>query len=218
MINKLYSALYRDSGHPFDALVPSSVEDKCVAIGSPTEISDDKDRALIVWGGSDIDPSLYGHPMSSRTYTGGKRDFLEYALMRRALEVGIPIIGVCRGAQMACALAGGFLLQHVDNHGGYGHLVDTPDGRQFKVNSIHHQMMVAPKEVDHELLAWSTDQRSPEYIYRDDQLFAIPEGWKEPEFYYFPKIKGFAIQWHPEAMTPGSDATQFILEKIRERL
>jgi gamma-glutamyl-gamma-aminobutyrate hydrolase PuuD len=138
--------------------------------------------------------------------------------MRRAAEVGIPIIGVCRGAQMACALAGGYLLQHVDNHGGSGHLVDTSDGKQFNVNSIHHQMMVATEKVDHELLAWSTQQRSAKYIYRDDQEFVTPEGWKEPEFYYFPKIKGFAIQWHPEAMNQASDATRFIMEKIRERL
>lgn len=217
MINKLYSAVYRDNGYPFQSLVPEGVEEPCVTVTLPSEITDDKDCALIVWGGSDIDPRLYNHPRSSLTYTGGKRDFIEWALMQRAIEVGIPIIGVCRGAQMACAAAGGFLLQHVDNHGGSRHLVNTPDGKQFQVNSIHHQMMVAPKEVDHELLAWSTDQRSAEYIYRDDRAFKVPEDWKEPEFFYFPKIKGFAIQWHPEAMNDTSEATQFIMEKIRER-
>lgn len=211
MIKKLYSAIYRDDGYPFNAIA-----NECIAIGSPDDMTD-AEAALIVWGGSDISPSLYGHEVGSRTYPGGKRDFVEWAMMQKAIELGIPILGVCRGAQMACAAAGGYLLQHVENHAGTNHMCTTVDGREFKTNSIHHQMMVAPKEVDHELLAWSTEVRSSQYLYRQDELFAIPELWKEPEYYYFPKIKAHAIQWHPEAMDVKSNATQYILEQINAR-
>lgn len=211
-IKTLYSAMYRDDGYPFDTLTK-----ECVTVTTPDQIPEDKTAALIVWGGADISPSLYGHDESRHTWTGGKRDFMEWALMKRAVEVGIPIIGVCRGAQMACAMAGGFLLQHVENHAGGSHDVETSDNTIFKTNSIHHQMMVATEGVDHELLAWSRAQRSEQYIYKKDEVFTIPAGWKEPEFYYFPKIKGFAIQWHPEAMDVASAATQFVLEKINER-
>lgn len=211
MIKKLYSALYRDDGYPFN-----SIAKECIPIGNPEHVTD-TDAALIVWGGSDIDPKQYNHPKSSRTHTGGDRDWREWALMQQAIKIGIPIIGVCRGAQMACAAAGGFLIQHVDNHAGRMHATSTYDGRTIMTNSIHHQMMVAPKEVDHELLAWSTHQLSAKYIYKDDVAFIPPEDWKEPEFYYFPKIKGYAIQWHPEAMNIDSDATKFVLEQINER-
>jgi putative glutamine amidotransferase len=217
MINKLYSACYADNGYPFDVLLSNRDSHDVRTVVSADQIDDDKNAALIIWGGADINPQLYGHPESTRTYPGGKRDFIEWALLQRAIEVGIPIIGVCRGAQMACAAAGGYLLQHVQNHSGSNHDVTTPDGKVIKVNSIHHQMMVAEK-VDHELLAWSTHRQSEEYIYKDDKLFEIPQGWKEPEFYYFPKIKAFAIQWHPEGMRRDSEATQYVLEKIRERI
>lgn len=213
MIKKLYSALYRDSGYPFSDLLGV----KCEGIPDPEDITE-KDSALIVWGGADINPALYGHAASKRTYFGGgTRDEREWAMMKKAVSMGVPIIGVCRGAQMACALAGGHLIQDVSGHSGY-HNVTTPDGRELSVNSIHHQMMVATDKVDHELLAWSTQARSKEYIYQDDKLFEIPTGWVEPEFYYFPKIKAFAVQWHPEMMDDNEPATKYVMEKIHERI
>lgn len=214
-INHFYSAMYADDAYPFYHLNESATVEKAT---NPDEITDRKDAALIVWGGSDIDPSFYGHPESRTTFTGGRRDVIEWALMKRAIEVGIPIIGVCRGAQMACAAAGGFLIQDVTNHAGTGHRATTKEGMEFTVNSIHHQMMFAPETVDHELLAWSTAPRSAHYIFKDDKVFTPPADFVEPEFYFFPKIKAFAIQWHPEGMNHESDATKYILEKIRERL
>lgn len=218
MIKKLYSAYYSDSGFPFHKLLPDPSDTNAVVqVNSALEIND-KSAALIVWGGADINPKLYNHPESARTYPGGKRDWVEWDMMQHAIKIGIPIIGVCRGAQMACAAAGGYLIQHVDNHGGYGHTVNTVEGYQFRVNSIHHQMMYADETVDHELLAWSSTPQSPKYIYKKDEEFVPPADWKEPEFYYFPKIKGFAIQWHPEAMPENCPATNYVLEKIRERV
>lgn len=138
--------------------------------------------------------------------------------MQRAVEKGIPIIGVCRGAQMACALAGGFLIQDVNGHHGH-HDVTTYDGKTFRVNSIHHQMMV-PGDAEHVLVGWSTvnlskRQDAPYYGYMDDQLFSPPLGWREPEFLYFPKVNAYAIQWHPEMMNPECNATQYVLDYIK---
>lgn len=211
MIKTLYSALYRDNGYPFNQITR-----ECIPVSTPDEIKD-PEAALIVWGGADINPGLYDHEIGTRTYPGGRRDYMEWAMMKTAVKLGIPIIGVCRGAQMACALAGGFLIQHAENHAGSSHEVTTSDGRTFTTNSIHHQMMFAPSTVDHELLAWSTEQRSPKYLFRNDQEFVTPEDWKEPEFYYFPKIKAFAVQWHPEAMQLNCKATKYVLEQINER-
>lgn len=206
---KLYCALYGD-GYPFDALV-----DEVEAVSLPEELTD-VNSILVVWGGSDINPELYGHPRSNTTYPGGKRDVLEWALMKRAVELNIPIIGVCRGAQMLCALAGGYLLQDVRNHGGR-HLINTSDGQSIMVNSIHHQMM-EPSMTDHELLAWVERNQSPTYIWKDDQQWIPPENWKEPEFVYYTKVRGFAIQWHPEMMAEKSPANQYVLGVIKEKL
>lgn len=210
-MKKLYSALYDDNCHPFNALLanPQNVE----VVRDPDQL--ENDGALIIWGGSDINPQLYNHPAHSTTYPGGLRDRLEWSLLTRAKEIGLPIIGVCRGAQMLCAAAGGFLLQDVHNHHGH-HEVVTHDGVKFNVNSIHHQMMAGFTMIDHELVAWREGRRGAPYGYMNDQTYSPPENWKEPEFVYFRAINGYAIQWHPEMMGEESQATQYVLNYIRK--
>jgi gamma-glutamyl-gamma-aminobutyrate hydrolase PuuD len=207
----LYSAVWQDDCSPFDKLegirTTSAVRD--------VEQLERDDAMLIVWGGADIDPSMYRHPMHSTTRPGGRRDQMEWSLMIRAIEKGIPIVGVCRGAQMACAAAGGFLIQDVDGHLGQ-HDVVTNDGKTFKVNSIHHQMMV-PDDVEHELVGWSGANLSAHYGYKDDKTYLPAAGWKEPEFVYFPKIRAYAIQWHPEMMPTDSKATRYVLNYIERK-
>ena len=201
----LYSGYYPDDGYPFHTLAKDVVTAKL-----PEDIIE-PDSILVIWGGSDINPALYGHEQSLRTYPGGRRDYIEWDLIQKAIMLDIPIIGVCRGAQMLCAAAGGYLIQHVDNHTGSHHKVDTIDGTSFTVNSIHHQMMCVPEEVDHVRLAITDKPRSQRYIYQKDREH---NPVAELEAVWFPTLKGLAIQWHPEAMDDGSDATKFIMEKI----
>lgn len=215
ILKVLYSAVYGE-GYPF-----SSLADKVVGVTKPSEMIE-FDSALVVWGGADISPDLYGHPMSRRCAPyAGRRDRVEWELMREAIDMEIPIIGVCRGAQMLCAAAGGVLLQDVNNHGGYGHEVTTHDGQTFHVNSIHHQMMV-PYAVKHELLAWATTPVGAPYIWKDDKIFdpgrdSGTDNWREPEFVYFPDIDGYAIQWHPEGMKENCPATKYILDFFNKK-
>jgi hypothetical protein len=221
MFDVLYSAVYGEDGYPFHHLA-----DKIEGVVMPNEITE-QNSALVIWGGADIDPRFYNHPKSRHTGSGGTRDYLEWELLNKAVNMGIPVIGVCRGAQMLCAKAGGFLIQDVRNHAGAGHMVSTKDDKRFKVNSLHHQMMFAPKEVDHEVLAWCENPLSVKYdddngsrkeffhyIYKQDEQFVPPEGFKEPECIYFPKIKGFAVQWHPEMMYDDAVATAWIYEQL----
>lgn len=207
--------MYADDGQPFGELLKagSTVE----SVRDPSELKEG-DAGLILWGGADINPEFYKHPMHRSTHPGGLRDRLEWSLLQRAIELGMPIFGVCRGAQMLCAAAGGYLIQDVHGHHGH-HLVTTIDDHTFSVNSIHHQMMAGLEQVDHELVGWSTTRLSERYGYefKNDQQYIPAEGWKEPEFVYFPKINGYAIQWHPEAMTVDSQATQYILNYIRKK-
>lgn len=189
---KLVSALYDDAG-PFME-IPGV--DEFSVVSYPSEL--EKGDILLLHGGSDISPSLYKHSVSSMTSAydkPSKRDILEWALIQSAIQKDVPIIGICRGLQMLCAAAGGYLIQHVDNHSGY-HTVTDVDGNEFEVNSIHHQM-VYPFDVPHELVAWSTKKRSKRHIVQNevsitDQLTC------EPEAVIFPKIRAIGFQWHPE--------------------
>lgn len=203
---KLYSALY-GSFYPFDKMglfsehITAKVPDDLEAGG-----------CLVVWGGGDISPSLYGREVGRDTNasaTLSHRDHAEWELMKRAKELEMPIIGICRGAQMLCALAGGFLIQDVTNHTS-GHKVKTKEGEEFHVSSLHHQMLY-PFEVDHEMVAWS-DSLSRHYKDVNEDI-TVP---LEPEFVYFPKEKGIAIQWHPEFMRVNEIANLYVKEKVKQ--
>lgn len=204
---KLASAIYPGC-YPFDQM-ELFTEYNCVM--APNEL--DTDSALVVWGGGDISPTLYKKAVGK--FTGAdvrpsSRDIIEWRLMKRAYELGIPIIGICRGAQMLCALAGGFLIQDVKNHGRQ-HMATTDTGETFGVSSLHHQMLY-PFEVDHVLKAWSTDKLSEGHYLDVDTHRPMKV---EPEYVYFPKQKGIAIQWHPEYMNVNCDANKYVKSQIQ---
>ncbi|HZD70914.1 MAG TPA: gamma-glutamyl-gamma-aminobutyrate hydrolase family protein, partial [Actinomycetes bacterium] len=69
---------------------------------------------LVVSGGGDIDPALYGagsHPQTADVRP--ERDHAELALLQEALDKGLPVLGVCRGAQLIAVAHGGSLHQHL---------------------------------------------------------------------------------------------------------
>jgi anthranilate/para-aminobenzoate synthase component II len=224
-VRKLYSVLYGDF-YPFVSLLahvehPDREDDgfnavnnaDLIRVTSPTEVVD-PDSALIVWGGADIHPDLYKRKRSMRSGAGNypsPRDIIEWSCMDKAIELGIPIIGICRGAQMLCAKAGGYLYQDTRGHAGQDHRMVTPDGTEYIVNSLHHQML-APWDVEHKLLGWSPEKISPYY---DDEGKMV-DAPCEPELVVFPKIKGIAAQWHPEMMGPDAKATELLLKTIKE--
>jgi gamma-glutamyl-gamma-aminobutyrate hydrolase PuuD len=204
----LYSACFDSEAYPFHHLAK-----RIEVVRDPDTQMTETDAALVVWGGADINPKLYGHAKSQTTHYSDHRDLLEWACIQQAIKLGIPMIGVCRGAQMMCAAAGGFLLQDVQDHAGCSHKATTYEGDTITINSIHHQMMCGLEQVDHELLAWCSENRSGKYTWKDDQVYTPPEDFKEPEMVYFPKIKALAIQWHPEAMDICA-ATRFIYHEF----
>jgi len=83
------------------------------AAEAPDDLLDRID-GLILAGGADIDPATYGatpHPKTGATRP--ERDRFELALAHRALERGMPVLGICRGGQMLNVARGGTLHQHL---------------------------------------------------------------------------------------------------------
>jgi gamma-glutamyl-gamma-aminobutyrate hydrolase PuuD len=210
---RLFSAYY-DEKDPFDGLFAGNY--KCGVDADELE----KNDVLILWGGEDISPRIYHEKPAvhrGKSFTGAppspsRRDRIEQAFAKRAIELGVPMIGVCRGAQLMCSIAGGSLWQHVTGHNSGNHEITTYDGKKLLTNSIHHQMMRL-ENTNHKLLAWTTTPRSKVYVNEasDENVSDI-----EPEIAYFPLIKTLAIQGHPEYASPTSEFVQYCRGLVKE--
>jgi putative glutamine amidotransferase len=106
-------------------------------------------------GGPDIDPASYGaEPHPELGPVEAEMDAFELAVARQADAAGLPVLGICRGAQTLNVVRGGTLLQHVPDHRqtepGWTvtHGVEVEPGSRLarvlgagtlSVNSFHHQ-------------------------------------------------------------------------------
>jgi len=205
----LYSVIWA-CFHPLDKFFPDAQQ---VVVHGPEDITGP--GVIIFHGGEDISPTAYKKGRSR--FSGASewlspRDKRELTIMNKAIQNKLLLFGICRGAQLLCARAGGFLYQHVDNHAGEMHKVTTIDGRRFYVNSLHHQMC-APWKVQHELLAVADKQTT--ICYDEDKLVTPPA---EVEAVYYPLIHGLGAQWHPEAMDENTPQALWLKEQLEARL
>lgn len=148
---------------------------------------------LILWGGIDIDPIWYGeerHPYTQQSNL--KQDRREFIEAINAVRNKIPIIGVCRGAQLLCILNKGKLHQHTVPHKN-NHSITTKDGHNFDAPGAHHQIMVPNEKSEYELIAWNPEETS---IWTSKDTYHKEHNC--PEVIWFPKTLGLAIQPHPE--------------------
>jgi putative glutamine amidotransferase len=91
---------------------------------------------LVITGGRDVDPSAYGQPAHPTTDEPARdRDAWEFALLRRALARRLPVLGICRGAQVLNVALGGTLHQHLPDV--IGHTRHQAGNAVFTTSTIH---------------------------------------------------------------------------------
>ena len=182
--------------------------------GEPTELDLQRDQpedvvkrfdGVMLTGGGDVDPSLYGEaPHSTFHASEPGRDAFEIALIKAATNAGLPIFAICRGMQVLNIALGGTLVQDIPSMvaGALPHSVPEPrfhiahevwvaagskletlmeeklDAGTCQVNSRHHQAVktVAPD--------WEVSGTAP-----DGVVEAIEQAGD---------VFRMAVQWHPE--------------------
>jgi putative glutamine amidotransferase len=187
-----------------------------LAPGRPEDAGELLDRldALLLSGGSDVDPVLYGelpHPKLGKVIR--ERDDFELALCREALARDLPILAICRGHQVLNVATGGTLIQDIPsesmgdvdhNHDARrerwerAHDVRILDGTRLRhllhketlaVNSFHHQ---AIGDLGRGLVASAFS--------REDRVI---EAVEIPECRFV-----LGVQWHPESFWSQPDGFQ----------
>lgn len=163
------------------------------------------DAHVIVWtGGEDINPALYGakpHPTSFWS----RRDGPEVELFEAHKHSGRVFAGICRGAQLHCALNGGSLYQNVNRHGsgirGHQCTYVNENGElehDHVVTSVHHQMC-NPYTSEEPFEIWGYAR---EATFRDSEAVErrpiTEEDHPDIELLWWPKTRSFGFQGHPE--------------------
>jgi putative glutamine amidotransferase len=170
---------------------------------SADEVLDGLD-GLILSGGGDVDPELYGaperHPETQPREEA--RDPFELALAEAARRRGLPTLGICRGMQVLNVLAGGTLHQHL------GDQLDLPTHRPGPGRFGSHEVALSPGSASAAMLGDHVDVQSTHHQGIDrlgEGLIATghsPDGLVEAlEDPSQPFCVG--VQWHPEE-EPGS--------------
>lgn len=169
---------------------------------------------ILFSGGSDVDPSTYGHDVHPETTNlRPERDRGELALLRAALDRDMPMLAVCRGSQVLNVARGGDLVQHLPDVVGDEKHKQTPGvfadheveverdtklgallGERAPVKSHHHQGFGRVGEGLVET-AWAEDG-TLEALEDPSKRFAV------------------GVLWHPEE---GEDAALFraLVEEAR---
>lgn len=170
-------------------IIPNSTKDVFSYFEEPS-IS-----GIILSGGNDINPELYGEKRVNGLAVSKERDSIEKKMLEIAIKKKLPVLGICRGMQFINVFFKG-KLTNVEGHVAKNHIVKTKDG-EFEVNSYHGQGITS-KEVSPELKVFAQSGEIIEGIYHPSMLIA-------------------GIQWHPERKSPNEKVNRKILKAFLDR-
>ena len=192
-----------------DAVIRAGGEPVTLA---PRDLSADDARhvlsrfdGLLLMGGADVDPELYGQDPHPRTYGVDRRnDEFEITLCRAADELRLPTLAVCRGMQVANVAFGGTLHQHLADLDLSVEIAHGPQGFPSPPEGVEHPIDIAPGS----LLAKVLDGHAvpPAISYHHQAVDRLGAGftvsaWAEDgQVEAMEREHGWflCLQWHPE--------------------
>lgn len=164
---------------------------------------------ILLTGGEDVVPSYYGKTAdSARCETNPGRDSLEFALIRKAMELKIPILGICRGQQILNVAMGGTLVIDIpsDHPSAIIHRCEdyTKCFHHVALDKSSNLMAICRADT-----GWITSNHHQAVEKIAPGLRAVawsPDSIIEAIEYSDPSQKPFlhAVQWHPERMAAGN--------------
>ena len=159
---------------------------------------------LVFTGGADVDPALYSEVKLSTTQIDKNRDIHERLLYNNASNLGIPMVGICRGSQFLNVMNGGKLIQHASKHLGVHNIINLESGETLQhITSTHHQISVLSS--DGVALAIANQ------IEGDSEI-------EEIEAFVYPKSKCLGVQFHPEHRSEGTAEWEYFVDLVERHV
>lgn len=171
---------------------------------------------LILAGGADIDPARYDAPAHPETAgIQPDRDAYEYGLLAAGLAVDLPILAICRGAQILNTALGGTLHQHLPDK------IGTDDHRQVPGTFTGNRIAIEPGCRTADILGTATSAQchhhqalariAAELTVVGTASDGTIEAVEAPGYGFV-----LGVQWHPEE-NPGDDRLMAALVEAAER-
>jgi putative glutamine amidotransferase len=162
--------------------------------------------ALVVVGGEDVTPHFYGGTpgYEGETVHFPVADAGQIALVQRAVALGIPLLGICRGLQIINVALGGNLVQHIDD--GIHKNIDVPIDQ---ILSTHDVALTVASTLSASLGRVDISVQSAHHQIVDRLGAGLvaaahaPDGVIEALEHVSAPITG--VQWHPEAPDAPAD-------------
>lgn len=167
-------------------------------------LAESVDKADIVFfsgSSSDVSPALYGESAHKETHWDPRVDTANIHIFLECIYLGIPMVGICGGAQFLHVANHGKLYQHLDGHNNGRHEIYLNKEGYFidDVSSCHHQACIDNAENGMIVLAESEESTTkwskPNVCHTG--LFG-PEEMKDIEAFWYPDTVCLGVQGHPE--------------------
>ena len=188
------------------------------ALTSPDQFLDLIDGLLLA-GGADVDPATYGatpHPETGPTWP--ERDRFEIALVLRAFEREMPVLGACRGMQILNVALGGTLIQHLPDS------IGTNDHRHTPGAFGDHEVRLEPGSLAARAAGSDRLLVKSHHHQGVDELGGglVATGWSvSDDLIEAVELPGesyvLGVLWHPEE-DEGSRVIESLVEAAREKV
>jgi gamma-glutamyl-gamma-aminobutyrate hydrolase PuuD len=192
---------------------------RILALAKCTKAESVEDADIVLFtGGADISPALYEETPHRTTYAYPDEDVRDILVFREAVQLGVPMVGICRGAQFLHVANGGKLYQHVDGHNSPHNIWIKQEMKSIRASSVHHQM--CKYNMGMQVLADSVDATfkwlNDKTCHTVTQLRTLPSDY-DIEAYWYPETACIGFQGHPEY--PGfEDYTRWCLKMIEQHI
>lgn len=133
---------------------------------------------LLLPGGPDVDPSLYGESLHPQTRVPDPAvDRVELMLLEAAVESGVPLLAICRGMQLLNVSRGGSLHQHLPDLDGRDRHRPSSSSEAF----AHHRLRLHPGSRISRVLGGDSSESACHHHQAVNELGAglVATGWAE---------------------------------------